>query len=294
MNKLSKKLKILLFKWIELPLKKLQTLGSISLTPIQVNILQNLRKDGIAVTSFQELFGETSLLNVINEFTSFYNDETVKKIRLEEQDGQSKNNLSYKNYNIRATAINPILSHHSVLIQNGLSAVLGNMASAYFKEQALLRYADYWISIPKSTEDRNFSQNWHRDPEDKQILKVFIYLNDVTDKNGAFEYVKGSHHEGKYGNVFPFNKKLYNNYTEETALKELIPEQDFVTNEGLKGTIIICDTNGFHRGGYCKIGERWMMTYMYNRASLIMSNQFKIDHISKLTKSQKIFYATFG
>ena len=47
------------------------------------------------------------------------------------------------------------------------------------------------------------SQRWHRDPEDRKLCKVFIYLNDVDENAGHFTYVKGSHYLGKWGKLFP-------------------------------------------------------------------------------------------
>lgn len=291
---LKKKVKQLLFRFIELPLKKIQSSGEPQLLPVQSTILKDLQQNGIAITSFDELFGVNTFSDVVKEFKTFYDAEKVKAIREKNNSNSSNKNPDYKNYNLRASTVHPIRSWESVLLQKGLDTQLGNIASVYFKEHALLRYADYWISMPVSAEERNYSQNWHRDPEDQRILKVFVYLNDVTEKNGAFEYVKGSHLDGPYNTIFPYDEEHPNNYPEETSLRNLIPHDAFSVNEGLKGTVIICDTHGFHRGGYCKTGDRWMMTYMYNRVSLVMSNQFKIDRWSKLSRTQKRFYAALG
>lgn len=291
---ITKNLKRFLYRSLELPYKKLLFMNKPSLTPIQSNILANLQQDGIVVTNFEELFGKDVIAPLVDEYTLFYQNKTVQEIKTDYLNGTASNNPNYKNYNIRASSLQPIQSAHSVLLQKGMSEQLGNIAAAYFNEAALLRYADYWLSMPVPTTERNYSQNWHRDPEDQRILKVFVYLNDVSVDNGAFEYVKGSHLTGPFNSVFPYDAEHPNNYPVEEELRSLIPPDAFRINEGKKGTVIICDTHGFHRGGYCKTGDRWLMTYMYNRASLVMSNQFKVDFPSKLNSSQKRFYATFG
>lgn len=289
-----KKIKQFLYKGIELPYKKLTFNRNMSLTPVQSKILNSLKDKGIAITSFDDLFGKGALKGAEEEYAVFYQNNTVQKIKSDNVNGASNNNPNYKNYNIRASSIQPVRSALSILFRKGLSTNLGNIATAYYKEPALLRYADYWLSMPVPSTERNYSQNWHRDPEDQRILKVFVYLNDVTEMNGAFEYVKGSHLTGPFNSIFPYDSDHPNNYPVEQELRSLIPPEAFTCNEGKKGTVIICDTHGFHRGGYCKTGDRWLMTYMYNRASLIMSNQFKVDFSSKLTSTQKRFYATFG
>ncbi|MES2559955.1 MAG: phytanoyl-CoA dioxygenase family protein [Bacteroidota bacterium] len=289
-----KKIKRFVYRWLELPIKQLLFMGQPSLTPVQQKIVSSLQAEGIAVTSFEELFGMDALDGVEKEFRTFQQNKTVQEIRNDNHSGNVHNHSNYKNYNIRASSIQPILSSESVLLRKGLSTQLGNIASTYFAEPALLRYADYWLSMPVPTTERNYSQNWHRDPEDQRILKVFVYLNDVNELNGAFEYIKGSHLTGPFNNVFPYDKDHPNNYPDEKELTKFIPAHAFTVNEGKKGTLIICDTHGFHRGGFCKTTDRWLMTFMYNRSSLVISNQYKVDFRSRLTRTQKRFYATFG
>jgi hypothetical protein len=289
-----KKIKRFIYRWMEVPSKHLLYVSKPSLSPIQAKILDTLQQDGIAVTSFEELFGLGSLAGVEEEYALFTKQPMVQKIKADSLNGTANGNPNYKNYNIRASSIQSVVPAESILLRKGLSTQLGNIASAYFGEHAILRYADYWLSIPVPSDERNYSQNWHRDPEDQRILKAFVYLNDVGESNGAFEYVKGSHLSGPFNNTFPYDKDHPNNYPPEQELRNRIPKDAFVVNEGKKGTVILCDTHGFHRGGFCKTGERWLMTYMYNRASLTISNQFKVDFKSKLTSTQKRFYATFG
>lgn len=90
---------------------------------------------------------------------------------------------------------------------------------------------------------------WHFDRE--QSLKFFIYLKETTKNDGAFEYVPGSHREGRY-------RANYHLAT-GTPLQQLpndIPEDEIfnpVTMEGKAGDLIIFDPDGFHRGGV--VGE---------------------------------------
>ena len=48
------------------------------------------------------------------------------------------------------------------------------------------------------TSDRIHSQRWHRDFDDSHLLKVFLYLVDVDEQTGPFEFVAGSA-RGRYG-----------------------------------------------------------------------------------------------
>ena len=51
--------------------------------------------------------------------------------------------------------------------------------------------------LPDSeTKPREWSQSWHRDPEADRLMKVFLFLEDVTDDAGPLEFVAGSHNGG--------------------------------------------------------------------------------------------------
>jgi len=290
--KLIKQLKRKAYQRLELPLKR-KFYPNTKLSEREHPVLDALLQNGIAVLNLSDLFEPTLLEELTTEFMQFYNSPNTQQIRAENCSG-SVNNMQYKNYNLRSSTIQPLLSAQSAILKIGLSEQLGKIASAYFKELALLRYADYWLSMPIPKAERNYSQNWHRDPEDQQILKVFVYFNNVDENNGAFEYIKGSHQTGPYNAIFPYDKEHPNNYPDEADLRQAIPADAFTINSGLKGTVIVCDTHGFHRGGYCKTADRWLMTFMFNRASLIISNQFKVTNTSNLTPIQKKYYATFG
>ena len=56
-----------------------------------------------------------------------------------------------------------------------------------------LEYVDVWYSVPQPADaERVASQRWHRDYDDQHLLKAFLYLVDVDEETGPFEYVPGS------------------------------------------------------------------------------------------------------
>ena len=61
-----------------------------------------------------------------------------------------------------------------------------DIANAYLEMWSKLEYVDVWYSVPQPAEaERISSQRWHRDYNDKHLLKVFLYLVDVDDDDGA-------------------------------------------------------------------------------------------------------------
>ena len=86
-----------------------------------------------------------------------------------------------------------------------------------------LEYVDVWYSVPQPAEaERISSQRWHRDYNDKHLLKVFCYLVDVDEHMGPFQYVPGSQPGGPYSHAWPW-KPLGQNYPTEEELEALVP-----------------------------------------------------------------------
>ena len=68
-----------------------------------------------------------------------------------------------------------------------------DLANTYLEMWSKLEYVDVWYSVPQPAEaQRISSQRWHRDYNDKHLLKVFLYLVDVDENMGPFQYVPGS------------------------------------------------------------------------------------------------------
>ncbi len=106
------------------------------------------------------------------------------------------------------------------------------------------------------------SQRWHRDPDDKKMCKIFLYLTDVDEGAGPFTYVAGSQYGGKWRRFFPQLPPL-ETYPAHGAVERRIPAGDILPGTGRAGTIIFCDTSGLHRGGYATRKERVMFTAVF-------------------------------
>jgi len=133
------------------------------------------------------------------------------------------------------------------------------------------------------------SQGWHRDPGDKKICKIFLYVNDVDETAGPFMYVRGSQYGGVYRRFFP-QRLPRGYYPPEGAVEKIIPSTEIQTLTGKAGTIIFADTTGIHRGGYATKKERIMFTAAYSsgavkrehstswRPSPLLQRQYKTLH----------------
>ena len=138
-----------------------------------------------------------------------------------------------------------------------------DLANAYLRMWSKLEYIDLWYSPPApDAAGRVSSQRWHRDFNDQHLLKAFLYLVDVDAGAGPFEYVPGSAGSGPYASEWPW-RPLGKTYPGEEDVAERIPASAVKTFTAPKGTIIFCNTSGFHRGGFATESPRVLATVTY-------------------------------
>ncbi|MEA5602824.1 phytanoyl-CoA dioxygenase [Nostoc sp. UHCC 0252] len=93
---------------------------------------------------------------------------------------------------------------------------------------------------------------WHSDAEDRRIIKIFIYLNNVEEKTGPFEYIPRSLTSLFSWNYFRLYYKLWKSGymgIDDEQVKSVIPKSAWKSCPGPAGTVIIVDTkNALHHG----------------------------------------------
>jgi hypothetical protein len=116
---------------------------------------------------------------------------------------------------------------------------------------------DLWYNVATEGPDL-YSQRWHRDPDDRVILKTFLYLRDVDEDNGPFCYIPGTHRAG------PLRQKIGRlNYPKPGVVERKFSPSRRQVCTGKAGTLVFCDTTGFHKGGHPKRGARLLFNAVY-------------------------------
>ena len=105
---------------------------------------------------------------------------------------------------------------------------------------------------------------WHRDSLISHQFKTILYLSDVTSENGPFQYIKGSHRKSSVIKAFfrglaTFGKTRFKPHEVQTFL-ERSKEREVATLTGKKGTLLMVDTKGIHRGMPLNVGNRYALT----------------------------------
>lgn len=255
---------------VNLQQKKALGTFDFKISDTQKKVLNDLHLNGVSVINFPDLLDE-GLLNDMSEW--IVNNE--KNLTTKHK---KKFLLSYfgtENEELLLDVTNPFVRFY-------LSTEILEITSLYLGYIPQLFEVYVEKTIPVGLENPTYSQNWHRDPEEKRTLKVFVYLSDVTDDAGPFTYVMGSAPTGmgKYKKLFS-QKLPHGSYPSEMDVSSKIGLADLLTATGIKGSIIFCDTSGLHRGGYAKSQHRIMATGFYPSKHYSESSRFSVNGLEK-------------
>jgi hypothetical protein len=88
------------------------------------------------------------------------------------------------------------------------------------------------------------SQLWHRDVNDRRLLKLFVYLEDVAQPQGPFTYVPVA--------ASARVPRLRDHYLADAAITATVPASEWVSIRGTSGTSFVIDTGRcYHCGSRC-------------------------------------------
>lgn len=166
-------------------------------------------------------------------------------------------------YMVKLLPEGPTLSLDDPLLRLGLGAPILDIVNSYLGLWSKLIYVDVWHTIPAAVEKRLGSQFWHRDPEDRHVVKAYFYFSEVDATAGPMEYALGSAEGGPRGRLWAWTPHSHQRYPHEDEVERAIPPSARVKCFGSPGTLIFCDTDGLHRGGVATARPRIAATWTY-------------------------------
>jgi Phytanoyl-CoA dioxygenase (PhyH) len=141
------------------------------------------------------------------------------------------------------------------------------MATEYLYRPPFLDPIEFWCSVPFTQADEQFALDYHFDMDSLKWFKVFINFEDITIKNGPHSYIKGSHLPGKLSNKI--RSKFYSRISDEDIYENFEREKEVIFTVP-KGTILIEDTKGMHKGYHVEEGRRFLLSFQYS--NILLSN----------------------
>jgi hypothetical protein len=107
---------------------------------------------------------------------------------------------------------------------------------------------------------------WHKDSEDRRMIKVIMYLNDVTEKHGPFEYIPLPANALEKVKNYQVDYELWRtNFLgiNDEKMKKIIPKSAWKSCPGKAGTVIFADVRNILHHGTIRTQERSTLFFTY-------------------------------
>jgi len=220
------------------------------LQPPAADAARELVGSGVAMTTVDALVGE----DVFGEIVDYTN--ALRRSGAAVPDAA-------KPYLTELLGTQPELEPANPLLEFALNPQIRGVAETYSSMRLKVQDVNVWVNAPTDGEAQQ-SQRWHRDlPEDYDIVKCFVYIQDVPPGAGPLQYVKGSNTPA--GRKMRFDTEFdgvgYRLGDDDVA--QTFRPDDLVQAAGPAGTVVFADTRGIHRGGLAIERERVVLQITY-------------------------------
>ena len=159
------------------------------------------------------------------------------------------------------------------LLRVALDRKLLEIVASYLGLWPCLYSVEAWLNYPTDAPPET-SQLWHRDPEDLQLIKTFIYLVDVDDRCGPFSYIPRTHPFGAEAATAQRLEKKKR--IPDDRMLRVFPPESWRVCTGSANTMILADTIGYHRGGKPTVGRRVLITFTYTSGLPITERPLRV------------------
>jgi hypothetical protein len=169
-------------------------------------------------------------------------------------------------------------------------------------EQRLLNIIENYLGLPVAYHGAYFrrdianqletgSRLWHIDTEDRQVIKIIVYINDVDEQTGPFQYLPQS-----LTTEVAKSLNYTSGYLTDKTMQKVISPKQYQSCVGSAGTVIFAATGSiFHRGKPPSNSDRFAIffdytshrkKYLYYNTSPL-TNEFLVKFYNHLSEEQK-------
>lgn len=230
--------------------------------PLEKRMARDLERDGVAVCQAAELLGDPGLVAALAAEVARIEGTRAEEIAaIRDRAGEK---TARKSFLFEVLGSRPELDPDSIFGRICLAEPILRIAASYLGLFPELRYLNVWRNF-RSAAPAQRSQLWHRDRDDKRMVKAFLYLSEVGPGSGPLIYAKGTHARGPItADPESFKEEGHGNArSEDDQMAKVVPEKDWIVCTVGAGTLVLCDTSGYHRGGLARDADRLALTFMY-------------------------------
>jgi hypothetical protein len=244
----------------------------------QQRCVSELREQGVSLCSLAEITQDQGLITRLGNEARWL----LEAPSVQQQIEQRQARLGEKWYVIRPLGYSTQRTLPGPLAELFLHPRILAVVNQYLGMFSRLCYAGLWYNLPVYAHERGIdSEQWHRDYEDRNVLKVYVYLDDVDENMGPLNYLRGTQPGGTYGRVVPA-VPAFGTSARPEQLAALVPNQANVSCIGPAGTLLFCDTAGFHRGGRSTTKPRIVVTATYITDGGVDIATFELENRAQL------------
>ena len=222
--------------------QKLQTLLAHSRLEARRNAITdeaiaNLRSEGVYVTSVERLLGNAA---------PAYREAMAEAVALLHPTRATASVTWQPRGASTDLAPADLLAHLPALFLFGLSTTVLSIAEQYLRLPVAYHGAVFRHSLVDGNEVG--PRLWHRDGEDRHVLRSVVYLNDVDDDGGPFEYVPRWAVDAK---------ALSRAQRTDAEMASVVPRERWKRCAGPAGTVVLADSaQVFHHESLQRGAER--------------------------------------
>lgn len=139
-----------------------------------------------------------------------------------------------------------------------------SVAQSYLRARPVADVLGFWWNTAFNAKPSSAAaQYFHFDFDRVKWLKIFIYLTDVGPEGGPHTFVAGSHRTG--GIPRSLLQRGYVRLSDEDVRAEY-PDSALVEFSAPRGTILIEDTRGLHKGRRVERGDRLILQLQFSNS----------------------------
>jgi hypothetical protein len=188
-------------------------------------VVADLRSEGVHVTTVERLLGADA---------PAYRAAMARAIELlKECDGRDRD--AWRAQGASTDLLAPeLLARLPELFLFGLNAQVLSLAEQYLRVPVAYHGAVFRHSFVDGNQVG--PRLWHRDAEDFHVLRSVVYLNDVTEEGGPFEYIP------RHVKIADADKRHAKPMRTNDEMRALVPASQWKRCVGPAGTVVLADS----------------------------------------------------
>ena len=221
--------------------------SKIILSDFESNTIDKLRKDGLVI--IEDFYSRNQCEVII--------DDINKHIKI----GHPKMFIDSKSSDHRINGMEYLSENVNKFISDDF---LDKISKVYSNKEFLHKFC-MGAKLKYKAENLGSGGGWHRDSLGFQY-KAMLYLSDVDENSGPFEYFIGSHKSFfKFKNyILDFANGFKDIVRYSDSKVDILKNKNKITCNAKAGTLILFNSSGLHRGKPIKKGVRYALTNYYS------------------------------